>query len=62
MRISPVLTAKYDHAIAYAVNQLLQNKLDLIYSSDAGKSALTVGAQHDVIRQIYRKDNRLLQH
>ena len=58
---APVARAQHDDALAHALHQHLQEKLQLIAQRGAGQRILRKAAQHDVIRHVDRIGQQVLQ-
>ena len=59
--LAPVLGAKHDHAFTNADHHHLQQKLNLIAQRNAGQRVLRVRANHEVIGQVDRIGEQVLQ-
>jgi len=60
--LPPVLAADGDERIARAQYQLGKDELQLVDGSHAGKRRFAVAADHDIVGQVDRQHDDVLQH
>ena len=59
---APVLRQKENHRLRKGHDQHLKQVLELIDRSNPRQRALTIGAQHDIIRQVNTDRDHILTH
>ena len=61
VRLTPVLTRNGDERIAHREHDLLKDELYLICGGNAGERGLAVRAYHDVVGEVDRENDHILQ-